>query len=78
MNHLEVFQQEQHATPSEQRWLYWANAAEKALGHSLDGDLLIDGYCLDRAYGWFCTGADFLEYVQQVRLNKAEIAAKTN
>jgi hypothetical protein len=67
MNHIQNYQHELYVPQNERDWLEWASAVERHLGHSLDGDLQENGYSLDRAYGWFLTGADWLVYAKEIK-----------
>ena len=55
-------------------WEKWIDAAEKKIGHDLDGTLNIDGYSLDSAYDDFRAGMSVETHVEIVNERKAEIA----
>jgi hypothetical protein len=57
---------ESYVSPYEARWLAWVKAAEKKLGHSLDGDQERDGYSLDYAHDAFADGLTVEQYVAEV------------
>lgn len=67
MNHLETYQFEVYVPKDERVWIQWASTVESYLGHSLDGDLSIDGYSLDRAYSHFKLGSKPLDLVRDIR-----------
>lgn len=67
MTHLEVYQFEKYVPQAEKRWLEFANNCESILGHSLDGDLSVDGYSLDRAYSHFLLGSSPRDYAKDIR-----------
>lgn len=67
MNHLEVYQFEKYVPLAEQQWLLWAKRAESLLGHSLDGEQIMDGYSLDYAYEAFEAGKLPNEYVDSIK-----------
>jgi len=52
MTHYENFLSET-AQLKTSSWENWLNEAQKLCGHSLDGDMQLDGYSLDDAYEWF-------------------------
>jgi hypothetical protein len=64
--HLGLWQSETYVSPSERAWLAWVAAAEKLIGHSLDGDETTDGYSLDGAYAAFEANLTAAEYVAEV------------
>lgn len=74
MNHQEVWDNEVYVSKSEQRWLNWINSVESLLGHSVDGNQVKDGYSMDYAYDWFKLGSTVMEYVIEVRKQKAKRA----
>lgn len=67
MNHLETYQYEIKVPTGEREWLNWAARVESILGHSLDGDLTVNGYSLDRAHSTFMLGVSDREYVKTVK-----------
>lgn len=67
MNHIETYKAESHVSKLETEWLNWATRVESILGHSLDGDLGVDGYSMDRAYSTFLLGVTDRDYVKTVR-----------
>lgn len=74
MNHFEFAALESYVSPGERAWLRWVAAAEKTLGHDLDGDQSVDGYSLDCAYDAFAAGLSIAEFVAEVRADKAAVA----
>lgn len=82
MNHLEFAAAESVALETT-GWDRWFAAAEKAVGHDLDGDDsdiaraagTADGYSVDGAYDAWRAGMTVAQYAQQVAERKAALAA---
>lgn len=68
--HLGLWQSENYVSPHELAYEAWLVAAEKKLGHDLDGNQFRDGYSLDYAYDFFADGLTVDEYVADVWANK--------
>ena len=66
MNHLEFAAHESRSL-APTRWESWVKAAERIVGHSLDGDRDTDGYCLDDAYTAWERGSSPQQYAATVR-----------
>ena len=73
--HLALWQSENSVSLSEREWFRWVRKAEKALGHTLDGNQATDGYSLDYAHDYWLNGDPVDVYVTDVRGAKAELAA---
>jgi hypothetical protein len=71
--HLALLASESYVSPDEVRWYAFVRAAEAKLKHGLDGNQQADGFSLDYAHDFFADGATVAEYVEEVRLDKAEL-----
>jgi hypothetical protein len=67
MNHLEVWAEETRESESLIKWRKFYAEAEAILRHSLDGDLGVNGFSQDEAYGFFLAGKKGREYADMVR-----------
>lgn len=56
-------------------WNQWIEDLEAILGHSMDGDQVVDGYSLDYAHEAFNAGLPPFEYSQKVTDTKARRAS---
>ncbi|PPF13760.1 hypothetical protein C5B92_16175 [Rathayibacter sp. AY1A4] len=65
--HLETWKAEVDSSLAERRWLAWIGDAERAAGHSLDGDQAVDGYSMDFAYEAWELGASPAAYVRSLQ-----------
>lgn len=66
MNHME-FAAAESAALEPSAWDRWVNAAEKLLGHDLDGSQEENGYSLDFSYEDWKRGMSVTAYVAKVK-----------
>lgn len=66
MNHLE-FAASESAALEKTMWEEWIEAAEKLVGHHLDGDQNEDGYSYGYAYDAWKAGKSVPEYFETIR-----------
>lgn len=69
--HFALWAAENYVSPHERRWERWVDKVEKILGHSLDGNQVIDGFSLDFAYDAFGTGITADSYADEIRSSEA-------
>lgn len=72
--HMALALSESAAANSTSSWEKWIDAAEKELGHDVDGTQWIDGYSIDDALECFESGFTVGQYVDRVQRDKESVA----
>lgn len=74
MSFMDYVDMEREASRST-KWDAWIKAAKELCGHSLDGDIHVEGYSLDSAYEDFEKGVTPRQYVARIMQQSAQSMA---